>query len=268
MLNVFYLNKQILLNLLKYSWPLLPNAISWWLIDLGNRFIILIYLNEAYNGIYAVSARLAGIIALINSVFILSWQDYAISQLKNDTDLISQGSVIFKKYLTLELTAVIFLTSISNYIVRFTTNNEYAEAANYLPLLLFSAALSAFCAFFGALYLREKNTVGVFTTTLVGGLVNIILSILLIKPIGLFGVAIGSIFGFLTTLVIRYSIFKIRLDVFRIIAFLLFYGLVLIVQYYRDIFLINVFILFSGIIFFFFNYKLVDIGFLKKDLNK
>lgn len=229
-------DKQIAKKLIKYSWPLLPNSISWWLIDLGNRYIILFFLNEEYNGIYAISARYAGIITLFNSIFLLTWQDYAISDIDSNTNnSVENASKMFNKFMVFELTAIIVLSSMASYIVEFTTDAQFHEASNYLPILLLSAGASSFCAFYGALYLKAKDTFKVFTSTIIGGIVNVVFSVLFINNLGLYSVAIGSLIGFSTTLIIRSNHYKLNIN-YKIFTFcLLFYCLVLLFRYFVNL---------------------------------
>ncbi len=219
-------------KLLRYSWPLLPNSISWWLIDLGNRYIILFFLSEEFNGIYAIAARYAGIIALFNSIFLLTWQDYAISDTDSEEDRLGKASTVFNRFMAFELSAIIVLSSAASYIIQWTTGSEFHNASNYLPILLLSAGISSFCAYYGALYLKAKNTLRVFTTTFIGGLVNITVSIFLINSIGLYAVSIGSVLGFTTTFLIRSRQFKLSINYKVFFLSLVFYVIVLFVQYY------------------------------------
>lgn len=235
--TIRYFEKKVALDLIKYSWPLLPNAISWWLIDLGNRYIILFYLNEEFNGIYAIAARYAGVIALFNSIFILTWQDFIISDSKTKDETEKRASDIFNKFVIFELSLIILITSASKYIIEFTTDIEYHEASNYLPILLLSAGFSAFCAYYGAFYLKRKNTFGVFSTTLIGGLVNIAISVLFINEIGLYAVAIGSLIGFATTLIFRMHTFKIKINYNSFGILILIYIGVLLLRYYDNLIL-------------------------------
>ena len=62
-----------------YSIPLIPNSISWFLINIANKYIILSKLGISDNGIYALSTRFPTIIGVISSVFILAWQDFIIN---------------------------------------------------------------------------------------------------------------------------------------------------------------------------------------------
>src|ERR1700744_2331690 len=48
-----------------YSWPLIPNTISWWLINEVNRFIILFKLGADSNGIFALSNRFPAIMIIL-----------------------------------------------------------------------------------------------------------------------------------------------------------------------------------------------------------
>lgn len=250
-------DKMLALELIRYSWPLLPNAISWWLIDLGNRYIILFFLNENYNGIYAIAARYAGIIAIFNSIFILTWQDYAISETRNEEESQANSSKVFNQFMLFELTLIILLTSAAKYIVEFTTNNEFHIASNYLPVLLLSAGFSSFCAYYGAFYLRHKRTLGVFTTTLAGGIVNIIISVMLINKIGLYAVAVGSLIGFITTFILRINTFKLNINFRKLSLYLIIYSVVLFLQYFHKPNITIPLILGCTILFIFSNKKLI-----------
>ncbi len=244
-------------SMVKYSWPLLPNAISWWLIDLGNRYIILFFLNEEYNGIYAISARYAGIIALVNSIFILSWQDFTISNQGKEKLKKQNASKILNRFIAFEMTAIIVLTASSRFLIKYTTDQEYHQASNYLPILFLSAGMSAFCAFYGAFYLKSKETKGILTTTFIGGLINIFISMVLINQFQLYAVAFGSVIGFISTLLLRMYKFKLYIN-YKLFGFFLFaYTIVLILQYFDSFFISILLVVLSMMLFFFVNRKLI-----------
>lgn len=242
------IDRKLLKSIVIYSAPLLPNSISWWLIDLGNRFIILYFLNEEFNGIYAVAARYAGILALFNSVFILSWQDFAISKLETSNNK-QENAKVFNGLLIFEMSLILLLSSLSNFIFRFSVGDEFFEAARYFPILLLSVALSSFCAFYGAFYLKDKNTIGVFRTTLAGGMANMLVSIALIEIIGLYAVAIGSVIGFATTWILRSMSFKLVVNFKVLIASL---GLLVVILTLNNLNNTTLLIPLAGLFFIFF----------------
>jgi len=228
------ISKAKVYELLNYSFPLLPNTLSWWLIDLGSRYIILLFIGIEENGLYAVAARYAGIIALVNSIFILSWQDYVI----NSKSKISLNTNCFSSYLnffiTFQIGLVILLTSFSNELIYFTTPADFHNAAKYLPILLISSAFASFCGFYGAFYLKEKRTKKIFTTTLIGSIINIAFCIALINYLGLYAVAAASFVGFLITFLLRSRDFELKVDVKNFAFLLLGYSLVFYITQFTE----------------------------------
>lgn len=45
-------------EMLAYSVPLIPNAISWWIANTSDRILILMFLGSAANGIYAAANKI------------------------------------------------------------------------------------------------------------------------------------------------------------------------------------------------------------------
>ena len=131
---------------------------------------------------------------------------------------------------------VILLSAISKIFVQYVFSPVYFEGWNNIPLLLLSSAILSFTSFLGTFLLIEKNTSAMFTTTLAGSVVNIIVSIALIKVIGLFAPCIGLIAGFTLTTIIRYRMVKDRFDLKlewgKAILLLFLFGIVVLVLYY------------------------------------
>lgn len=227
-------------QLVEYSWPLLPNALSWWLIDLGNRYLILFYLDDASNGIYAVAARYAGIVAIINAIFILTWQDYIISSKEEVQKSISKS---FNRFMVFELSLIVCLATVSREIIEFTTYHEYHDAGKYLSILFLSSGIAAFCGYFGAIYLKEKDTFRAFTTTIIGALVNLTFSLLLINILELYAVALGSVIGFGVTLMLRIRYFKVLIDKKKVTINLFTFAIIFVQQLYIDNKYLSIFLL-------------------------
>ncbi len=195
-------SKKEIRAMLHYSWPLIPNMISWWLINEVNRFIILIKLGADSNGIFAISNRFPAIIIILNSIFMLSWQDHAIGAQKDQEKDVFYSKV-FNVFMGLELSVVIFLTAISHYTVRYLVGPGFQDAWKFMPMLYLSVAFSSFAGFLSVGYLAAKKTKGIFTTSIVSSVVNIIISYSLIDKWGLYAPALGTLTGFVLMWVIR-----------------------------------------------------------------
>ena len=66
-------NRVLRNKMLKYSWPLVPNGISWWLINASDRTIISAFMGTAANGIYAVATKFPSIVSSFMGIFVMSW---------------------------------------------------------------------------------------------------------------------------------------------------------------------------------------------------
>ena len=250
-LNLFDLNT--IKQLVKYSWPLLPNALSWWLIDLGNRYLILFYLDDVSNGIYAVAARYAGIVAIINTIFILTWQDFIISSKEEIQNSISKS---FNSFMVFELSLIACFVTVSSEIVQFTTYYEYHDAGKYLPILFLSSGVAGLCGYFGAIYLREKDTIRAFKTTIIGALVNLMFCLFFINVLELYAVALGSLIGFLATLLLRIRYFKVFINKKKVTIYLFTFIIIFIQQLFFSNNCISLFLLiFTFIAFLSYNRK-------------
>lgn len=62
-------------EMLAYSVPLIPNAISWWIANTSDRILILMFLGSAANGIYAAANKIPTIYTTLFSVFNLAWSE-------------------------------------------------------------------------------------------------------------------------------------------------------------------------------------------------
>ncbi len=66
--------------MIKYSIPLIPATIFWWITNVSNRFIVAYVLGSEANGIYAVSYKIPTIIVLISNIFMDAWQMSAVTE--------------------------------------------------------------------------------------------------------------------------------------------------------------------------------------------
>ena len=187
-------------SMVKYSWPLIPNAISWWLINASNKFAILFFLNTEANGVYAISSRVPSIIAIINSIFMLSWQDHL---LQDRSDGSKAQSKLFNVFFKLELSIILILIPIAQFMVSAFFDAQYLDSWKYMSILFIASGFSGFSTYYGTYYLKDKKTDSIFYTTLIGGVINLIFTIALINTIGLYAPAVGTLLGFIIVFIIR-----------------------------------------------------------------
>lgn len=224
--------KKIYHALLRYSTPLIPNTLSWWLVGSANTYIITIILGLNFNGLYAVAFKFSSIIYILNRIFSLAWQDQLIGGITNDSNF---NSKVFNRLLSFLLTIVILLILLMKPILNLIVTEEYFIVWHYIPFLLIATVFSSISSYFGAFYLSWGKTNKIFVTTLIGAIIAIVSSIILTKIYGLMGTSVSMAIGFGTVAVSRYLDTKINLNLkfnFRLLILILMIIMAIALNYY------------------------------------
>jgi len=189
-------------SMLKYSLPLIPNSVFWWIMQSSNRYVITLMLSSGDNGLYAVANKIPTIISTISNIFFQAWQLSSVDEAKSK-DKDKFYSEIFN------LTALVLICmSSAILIVLQPVYGILVEESFYIgwqctPFLMLSMIFSCFSSFFGTNYVAMKKTNGVFVTTLIGAVVNLGLSLVLTHFFGIRGTALSTAVGFAVTTIVR-----------------------------------------------------------------
>ncbi len=199
--------RQVGRDILRYTLPLLPGSLCWWLTGSSDRLFITHYLGLDINGVYAVAIRFTGIINTLAIIFYQAWQETAILQY-NSPDRDRFFSKMFNSYiflLALILVGYAFMLKI-NY--GWLVASEYSESLNYIYPLGLSAVIFALAAFFDMGYQCAKDTPRTLPAIMLAAVVNIALNFALIKPLGVYGVIITQLVTYLVLFTYRWHDMK------------------------------------------------------------
>lgn len=192
-LNKFNFNK--LKEMLRFSVPLIPNSVAWWTTTTISRYFILFFINVTANGMFAVANRIPSLLSVLNSIFFQSWQMSAIQEY-DSTDRGKFYSDIFFMYAELLFLGVSGILFILRPMMLILVSTEFRASWKYVPFLLITVLYSSFSGFLGQYYIAAKKTFGVFTTTVIGAVLNIIFNFIFIPTLGLMGAGISSALSF------------------------------------------------------------------------
>ncbi len=196
------LDFSILKILLRYSTPLVPNAVSWWIVNSSDRYIILSSLGPVANGIYSMSNKFPTVLAMITSVFTLAWQETAIREYDtHNRDAFF--SEVFQKYYRILFTLCICAIPATRIVVELFVSTQYQQAWRYTGCLFIAATFSALCSFLGLGYQISKETARSFRSTVFSAVLNILTNILLIKIVGLYAACISTLLSYFFLFCIR-----------------------------------------------------------------
>lgn len=213
--NISEVNFSTLKRLLKYGIPLIPNTLAWWLNSTSDRFFIIILLGTSVNGIYAMANKLPGVISTVVGVFFQSWQMSVVEEFEKE-DAKEFISNIFESFISLLFFFSIGMLAIVRPLFRIFLDKAYFSGWTLIPFLLLAVIYTNISSFLGTIYTASKRTVGVLTTTICGAVINVILTIILLKSIGINGAAIANAISFFVVSMLRYryiwAMGKIRIE--------------------------------------------------------
>ena len=92
-------------------------------------------------------------------------------------------------------------------------SKEFAIAWEYVPLLSVSTIISCYASFFSVVYTVGAKTNKVFITTALGAATNLLFNFILVRPLGMQGIAIGTCLGYFGVLLIRARDMKIEMNI-------------------------------------------------------
>ncbi len=189
-------------SMLKYSMPFIPNTIFWWIMQSSNRYVILIFLSEGYNGLYAAANKIPTIISTITSIFFQAWQLSSVDEAKSK-DKDKFYSEIFSLTSLVVFGLASFIMVFVQPIYKILVEESFYEGWQCIPFLMLATVFSSISSFFSTNYVAMKKTNGVFVTTLLGAIVNFALTMALTPVWGIRGAALATAISFAITAAAR-----------------------------------------------------------------
>ncbi|MFM9403637.1 lipopolysaccharide biosynthesis protein [Myroides odoratimimus] len=219
-----------LYEMIKYAIPLIPNSISWWLINYSSKYFIIIYLGLSASGLFAMANRFPIIMVLISQIFTLAWQEEAIINFKEEDGKIAEyDNDVLKGLIKVQFVLVALLSLISQFLVREFLAVDYFDSWRYMPFLYLSGAFLSLASYYGAFYLSAKKTSSVLYTTIYSGLITVLGSFLLIKEYQIYGVCFSVMLGYIFLFFVRvYDVKNIVVIKFPIKVFITYFTVVLV----------------------------------------
>lgn len=220
-------------KIVEYSAPLIPNSISWWIVNVSDRSIINVVLGASFNGIYAIAYKLPSLCSTVFGVFHMSWLESAVDTL-NDDDRNEYTNGIFNKIIPFCFSAVSCVLAVNRYFYLWIWDSKYYNGIVYVWMLLAGMCFSFLAQFLGGILIAEKRTKANGFTTIFAAVINIIVHVVLIKFVGLYAAAFSTFFSYFCLFIIRIILLKnryqLRITGKSIIALGLF-AIVVVLQY-------------------------------------
>lgn len=192
-------------RMLRYSIPLIPATIFWWITSVSDRYMVNAMIGSTENGIYAVSYKIPTILTLVSTIFMQAWQFSAVTESHGDRkEHIRFFTNVWRSFQAVMFLAGSVIIAFAKPAIRILSTEQYYSAWEYVPLLSASMIFTAFVSFTGTVYVVTKQSGISFITAMAGAVINIALNLLLIpSPLGVQGAAIATFLSYFAVFLIR-----------------------------------------------------------------
>lgn len=265
-INIQKISWNTIMEMLSYSWVLVPNSLSWWVMNASDRLLISVYLNPVANGIYAIASKIPTVCSSIFSVFSITWQQTS-SEMINDKDRDLYFGQVFNKMIILLVTLCAGVVSINYFLFNIVFDASYIEGQLYAPILVTSTIFLSLSQYFGGIEIALKRPKENSITTIIGAIVNFTVDFALINHIGLYAAALSTLIANIVVMICRKirlgKVVKIRVRK-KVLPLILFYLYILACAFLNlSIVFVVCNVVLAGIVFVFVNRDLI-LGLLRK----
>lgn len=195
-------DKGLLKNMMRYSIPIIPNSISWWIANSLDKYMLNHFAGVAQVGIYSVSYKIPTILMTVMSLFMSAWQLSAAEEFekagaKQFFANVYDKCVIINCILSTVLIATAKLSG------RILFSAGFFPAWEYVPILIIANVFNGLASFMGSVYTSSKKTKMLSLSTMIGAGVNIVINALLIPIYGALGAAIATMVSYIVIWAVR-----------------------------------------------------------------
>jgi len=219
------LRTDIAQNVLAFGLPLVLNFISYWILQLSDRYLLGLFASLVETARYSVVYTLGSTMSVvIISPFTLAWPSMMFSIAKRN-DAVQVFKLVFRWFSMLLFFVAFGFTLVTTFLLDWLFPAAYHSAALVIPLVAESMAFYGVYYIFmaGANIQRKTWLAGVFTT--IAAVVNLALNLVLIPLYGAMGAATSTLVAYvilsLAAYIVNQRIYPIPFEMGRFTAGLL-----------------------------------------------
>ena len=196
-------DRALLRRMLRFGLPTMPAELTLYSLNFIDRILIVRLAGLAEAGLYALAIKFAQGINVLARGFQLAFPPLAYS-IEDDDEARRAYSLIFTWFAAACAFGVAGLWLLSRQIVDLLAAPEFFEAHEAIGLLATGVALYALYLVMVVILGRTGRTERSFPATVAGMIVNVVLNLVLIPPLGIVGAGIALAGSYLVVVVLMY----------------------------------------------------------------
>lgn len=202
LVDITLFNRGLLKEMIMYSWPMVPNSLSAWIMRVSDRLVVTLFMGIGANAIYAVANKIPTLLNLAQTTFTMAWQENA-SIVSKDKDASEYYSTMFRTMFDLMAGFFGVLIAATPLLFKILIKGDYAEAYYQIPILFVAMFFFSLSTFLGGIYVAYKKSKSVGITTTIAATINLITDIGTIKWIGLYAASGSTLISYVFLFIFR-----------------------------------------------------------------
>lgn len=209
-IHIKYMSIKKTKELIGYSWPLIPNSLSSWVMQLSDRLIIINYMGLASNAIYAIANKIPNLFSIVQSTFTLAWQENACLTV-DDPDSSKYYSNTFSVLFNILVGGLSLIIAFNPLLFFLLIKGDYSQSYNHILILFMGAFFSSISSYIGGIYIAHKKSIQIGVTTTIAAIINLVINFVFIKKYGIYAASVSTLISYFILAVYRmYDIQKIQ----------------------------------------------------------
>ena len=189
-------DKSELRRMIAYSWPMVPNSMSMWVMRVSDRLVLTFFRGVSANAVYAVANKIPQLLTIAQTTFTMAWQENA-TIVSKDEDAPKYYSTMYRTLFDLMAGAMMIIIACTPVLFAILVRGDYSEAYIQIPILLLAMFFYAMSTFLGGIYVAYMKTKNVGITTIIAAALNIIIDVSLVHFIGLYAASLSTLVSYI-----------------------------------------------------------------------
>lgn len=198
-----YFEWDLLREMMKFAFPLVPGVILSWVLSLSDRYMLLFFHGVKEVGLYGVGTRLVTVLNIFISSVNMAYTTFAYGS-KNDSNAKEKYIKVFD-LLVLVLSMICYTAALfSKEIISFMTASEYYRSYTIIRDLMFAQLCYGVTSIVAYGVLFKKKSLYSLLANAIGAILNVVLNFILIPQWGINAAAFTTLAGYLVTFICMY----------------------------------------------------------------
>ena len=197
------ISKPLVIDLLRFSLPLIPTTVFWWITGVSDRYLVARMRSDAENGLYAAAYKIPTLLTYMVSVFNEAWRLSAVRESDDPDACADFFTKVFRYYVAVVFVGGAFLIAFAKVCSVILFADSYYAAWLYVPILVVATVFTSFDSFLATAYFTKKKTMVSFYTSMAGAGINIVLNLIWIPIWGAVGASLATAISYFVVFVLR-----------------------------------------------------------------